>query len=197
MISLIGLLKDFSISKNHASIWYANYKEYVLFIKEDNFVRSFIESKLSDVCISSIEINRKLSSLSVSIFVAKPSLVMGINSSRLYELRDSLSHELSKQFSTREVVINVFEVLNPDSNSKLLADFIREQLEKRVPFRRAIKSAVVKAQKSGVKGVKVQVSGRLNGAEIARTEWIREGQVPLHTLKANIDYCSFKAPVII
>lgn len=95
-----------------------------------------------------------------------------------------------------DVTVNLVEVVNPDANSKILANLIRQQLEKRVPFRRAMKSAILKAQKSGVKGIKVQVSGRLNGAEIARTEWIREGQVPLHTLRANIDYFSEKALVI-
>jgi small subunit ribosomal protein S3 len=95
-----------------------------------------------------------------------------------------------------DVTINLIEVVNSDANSKILAGLIRQQLEKRVPFRRAMKTVIQKAQKSGVKGIKVQVSGRLNGAEIARTEWIREGQVPLHTLRANIDYFSEKALVI-
>lgn len=122
---------------------------------------------------------------------------MGVNSSRLYELRDNLSNLLERNYLKYNITINVFEVLNQDSNSKLLADFVRQQLEKRVPFRRAIKSAVLKAQKAGIKGIKVQVSGRLNGAEIARTEWIREGQVPLHTLQANIDYCNYQALVVL
>lgn len=132
----------------------------------------------------------------IDIYVSKPSVVMGINSSRLYELRNSLKLFLEKQFTYRDIVINVFEVLSPDSNAKILSDFIRQQLEKRVPFRKVIKSAVLKAQKSNVKGIKVQVSGRLNGAEIARTEWIKNGRVPLHTLKANIDFFNFKARVI-
>lgn len=148
---------------------------------------------MSDICVSHIEIRRKLNSITINLYVAKPSIVMGVNSSRLYELRNKLSNLLSKQFASREIIINVFEVVNPDSNSKLLADFIRQQLEKRVPFRKAIKATILKAQKSNIKGIKVQVSGRLNGAEIARTEWVREGQVPLHTLYANIDYFSYKA----
>lgn len=86
--------------------------------------------------------------------------------------------------------------MNSDSNSRVLAEFIRQQLEKRVPFRRIIKTAISKAQKAGVKGVKIQIAGRLNGAEIARTEWFREGQVPLHTIKANIDYCNYKAQTL-
>lgn len=162
-------------------------------MKEDYFIRNFIENKLADVCISNISIKRKLNSCFIGIYVANPSLVMGTSSLRLYSLRDDLSSSLSKTFSFRELSINVYEVVNPDSSSKLLADFVRQQLEKRVPFRKAIKNAILKAQKSNVKGIKIQVSGRLNGAEIARTEWIREGQVPLHTLQANIDYFSHKA----
>lgn len=128
--------------------------------------------------------------------MAKPSIVMGINGDSLYDFRISLSKELSKKFKPRDLTVNVVEVINPDSNSHILAEFVRQQLEKRLPFRRIMKAAILKAQKVGVKGIKIQIAGRLNGAEIARTEWIREGQVPLHTLKANIDYCSYKALVI-
>lgn len=120
---------------------------------------------------------------------------MGIDGKKLFQLRNTLEILLSQRFVPRQVTINVLEVSNPDSNAKILSDFIKQQLEKRVPFRRVIKTAIVKAQKSNVKGIKVQISGRLNGAEIARTEWVREGQVPLHTLKANIDYFQNKALV--
>jgi len=120
---------------------------------------------------------------------------LGIDGKKLFQLRNTLEILLSQRFVPRQVTINVLEVSNPDSNAKILSDFIKQQLEKRVPFRRVIKTAIVKAQKSNVKGIKVQISGRLNGAEIARTEWVREGQVPLHTLKANIDYFQNKALV--
>lgn len=116
-----------------------------------------------------------------------------MNGAKIYDLRNELEKILFVKFSRRTITLNVVEVVNPDSNSRFLAEFVRQQLEKRVPFRRVMKGAIVKAQKAGVKGVKIQVSGRLNGAEIARTEWVREGQVPLHTLKANIDYCNYKA----
>lgn len=122
---------------------------------------------------------------------------MGVNGSKIYDLRNNLSKLLSSLFVSRDLTINVLEIINPDSNSRILADFIRQQLEKRIPFRRIMKTAILKAQKAGVKGVKVQIAGRLNGAEIARTEWIREGQVPLHTLKANIDYFDCKALLIL
>ncbi len=128
-----------------------------------------------------------------NIFVPKSVSVTGIDGSRVYALRDNLSKLLKLRFTERNIVINVVEIANSDSNSKILADFIRQQLEKRIPFRRVMKSAIQRAQKAGVKGIKVQVAGRLNGAEIARTEWIREGQVPLHTLRANIDYFNYKA----
>lgn len=122
---------------------------------------------------------------------------MGVNGSSLDILRNDISKVLASKFVTYNLTINVIEVLNPDANARFLAEFICQQLEKRVPFRRVIKSAILKAQKAGLKGVKIQIAGRLNGAEIARTEWVRVGQVPLHTLKANIDYCSYKALVIL
>lgn len=100
---------------------------------------------------------------------------------------------MSTKFQANLGVVNVVEVTNPDACSFLLAEFMRQQLEKRVPFRKVMKSAILKAQQAGVKGIKIQIAGRLNGTEIARTEWIREGQVPLHTLKANIDYCNYTA----
>jgi small subunit ribosomal protein S3 len=121
---------------------------------------------------------------------------MGSNGDLLYDFRVSLSKELSKKFKSRDITVNVVEVVNPDINSHILAEFVRQQLEKRLPFRRIMKAAILKAQKVGVRGIKIQIAGRLNGAEIARTEWIREGQVPLHTLKANIDYCSYRALMI-
>lgn len=159
---------------------------------------------MSDSGISHIDIYRKKNSevnnICINSYVVKPGLLLGVNSSKLYELRDAISKLLKKNFPLNtfdyDVVLNLVEVVNPDVNSRILADFICQQLEKRVPFRRAMKSAILKAQKSGIKGIKVQVSGRLNGAEIARTEWVREGQVPLHTLRANIEYCSEKALVI-
>lgn len=193
------------ISKNHNSVWYSKSKEaYTNNLMQDLIIRDFINKNLSDTSISNIEIFRKIDSVfnrvSVNVHVVKPGLVLGVNSSKLYELRDKLCLLLQKTSSdesvSHEVTINLVEVVNPDTNSKLLASLIRQQLEKRVPFRRAMKSAIQKAQKSGVKGIKVQISGRLNGAEIARTEWIREGQVPLHTLRANIDYFSEKAQTL-
>lgn len=152
---------------------------------------------MSDIFISLIEVKRKSNFLIINIHVSKPGLVMGTNGTRLFELRNKLSSYLTLNFNSRDITINVVEVTSPDLSSRFLADFIKQQLEKRVPFRRVMKAAILKAQKAGAKGIKVQISGRLNGAEIARTEWVREGQVPLHTLKANIDYYNHKALVIL
>lgn len=118
---------------------------------------------------------------------------MGKDGSKLFNLRNGLYNFLLNNFTSRRITINVIEVISPSLDARFLADFIRQQLEKRIPFRKAMKTALSRAKKAGAKGVKVQISGRLNGAEIARTEWAREGRVPLHTLKANIDYYNHKA----
>lgn len=165
-------------------------------MKEDAFIREFITKSLSDTFISEIQIKRKSNFVFIDVYVTKPNAVIGAGGLKLYELKNNLSQKLSKNFRSSELTINVLEISNPDSNSRVLADFMRQQLENRVPFRRVIKAAVLKAQKAGVKGIKVQIAGRLNGAEIARTEWVREGQVPLHTLKANIDYFNCNALVL-
>lgn len=170
-------------------------KNYNSYVKEDFFVRNFLYLNIIETSISNIEILRKLNFIVVNIYVANPATILGIDGKKLFDLRNNLELLLNRNFLARQVTINVLEVSNPDSNARILSDFIRQQLEKRVPFRRVIKTTVLKAQKANVKGIKVQISGRLNGAEIARTEWVREGQVPLHTLKANIDYFQNKALV--
>lgn len=186
----------FLFFKDHSSFWYSKSRTYPSFVKEDIFVRKFIFDNLGDVGVSQVEIKRKLNFLVINIHVAKPNQLMGLNGSKLYELRNNLSSILSMKFLARDITINIVEIVSPDSNARMLAEFVRQQLEKRVPFRRIIKASILKAQKAGVKGIKIQIAGRLNGAEIARTEWIREGQVPLQNLKANIDYCCYKARVI-
>ena len=183
------------ISRNHSSVWYSSPNKYSMSLKEDSFIRSFINKNLVGTFISEIEIRRKLNFLTVDIYVIKPGAIIGTNGSKLFELKNELSSLLTKNFVTYDLTVNILEIANPDSNSRVLSDFIRQQLESRVPFRRVMKAAILKAQKAGVKGIKVQISGRLNGAEIARTEWAREGQVPLHTLRANIDYFNSTARV--
>lgn len=143
--------------------------------------------------ISKIEIKRQLTSLEVNLHVAKSNFVLRTKKSELFTLRNNLSSLIATNFASRKLTLNLVDIKNPDLDARFLADFARNQLEKRVPFRRVIRSTIIKAQKANAKGIKAQISGRLNGTEIARTEWTREGQVPLHTLKANIDYCSCKA----
>jgi small subunit ribosomal protein S3 len=184
------------ISKNHFSYWFSKSNKYFSFVQEDVFIRNFIYNHFPNVGISDIEIKRKFDILIINIFTAQPTLIIGSNGSLLQDLQKSLSNFLFLKFNFYNLNVNVIEIINPESNANVLAEFIRQQLEKRVPFRKTIKSAISKAQKSGLKGIKIQISGRLNGAEIARTEWVREGQVPLHTIRANIDYCNYKALVI-
>lgn len=186
------------ISKNHKSFWYSDLKNYSNLLKTDNFVRNYFNEKLKEVSpISEIEITRKSGNLVINIYASNTNQLLKNGNSELIRLQSELLKKLPSSPDNKDLVINVIEITNPDGNARILADFIRQQLEKRTPFRRAMKNAITKAEKSNVKGIKVQVSGRLNGAEIARTEWIREGRVPLHTLKANIDYYNDKAHMIL
>lgn len=180
-----------------SSNWYAKPKDYSLLVLEDIFVRNFLNAELVDTGVSLINIERKADAINLNIQVARPGALLSNQNVDLDSICQKLQRELVRRLAvTRNIEINISEVSNADSNAKLLADFISEQLEKRVPFRRVIRSAIQRAQQAGVKGIKIQVAGRLNGAEIARSEWVREGQVPLQTLNANIDYCSHKARTI-
>lgn len=123
----------------------------------------------------------------------KPFLLLGLNENKFLELRNNLSNQLNRFSSHREVNLKLIEIIDPETSSVLLASFIKLELEKRVPFRRVMKSALLRAQNKQVLGVRIQVSGRLNGAEIARTEWVSSGKMPLHTLRASIDYCNCTA----
>lgn len=184
------------ITKNHNSIWFSNNKNYSQYLKEDFFIRTFLEQKINDTCISNIEILRKLNFIILNVYVLNPNILIGGDGNKLFLLRKSLQNALKINSFSSQIIINILEIIKPDSNAKVISDFIRQQLETRVQFRRVIKSAILKAKEANVKGIKVQLSGRLNGAEIARSEWVREGQVPLHTLKADIDYFQNKAQTI-
>lgn len=181
------------ISKEHNSFWYAKPNSYSSFVKQDYFIRNYIKEKMSGSFISNIVIKRKLNDVNILIYSPKSGSFFKDNS--IKKLTDELSEKLIHKFNSRLISLNVFEVDNLDTSAVFIAELIRQQLEKRVPFRRVIKNAISKAQESSssVKGIKVQIAGRLNGAEIARTEWVREGQVPLHTLRANIDYSISRA----
>lgn len=181
------------VTKKHSSNWFAKGDQYSSFLKEDNFLRNLLKKKYLDSSISEIKIDRKLSMIFIDIFTARPALI----SVESDNLNSFLSYEILKNFgSEREIFVNVIEILEPDIYPKLLAEFMGEQLEKRVPFRRVVRSAIRKAQLAEVSGIKIQISGRLNGAEIARSEWVRNGQVPLHTLRANINYYCHSAHTI-
>lgn len=173
------------IIKEHKSCWYAEGKQYPLLLQEDNKVRQYIAKTLNNAGISDIRIERKADQIDLSIYTARPGVVVGRGGAGIDKIRNELQLLLNNQ---RQFRINVIEVSNVDADANLMAEFIVGQLERRVSFRRVVRQAIQRAQKAEVKGIKIQVSGRLNGAEIARTEWIREGRVPLHTLRADIDY---------
>lgn len=172
-------------TKDHLSCWYAEQKQYPELLQEDYKIRQYIDKNLSNASISEVHIERKADQIELAIHTARPGVVVGKGGKGIEELRKNLQQKLENK---RQVRINVIEVANVDANAALMAEFITSQLEKRVSFRRVVRQALQRAEKAELPGIKIQVSGRLNGAEIARTEWIREGRVPLHTLRANIDY---------
>ncbi|CEI58694.1 30S ribosomal protein S3 [Candidatus Portiera aleyrodidarum] len=171
------------IIKNHLSIWYAEKKYYVKKLKKDIKVRKFIENRLKKANISRICIERSANNASIIIHTARPGLVIGKKGEDVEKLRD----ELNKIMGVK-VHIEIEEIRKPELEAKIISQNIALQLEKRVMFRRAMKRAVQNAMRIGAQGVKIKLSGRLGGSEIARKEWYKEGRVPLHTLRANIDY---------
>jgi small subunit ribosomal protein S3 len=173
------------ITQEHKSRWFADARQYPELLQEDHQIREYIRKNLSNAGISDVRIERKADQIDLEVFTARPGVVVGRGGSGIEALRVGLQKELGNQ---RQIRINVVEVARVDADATLIAEYIAQQLEKRVSFRRVVRQAITRAQKAGVEGIKIQVSGRLNGAEIARTEWTREGRVPLHTLRADIDY---------
>jgi small subunit ribosomal protein S3 len=169
------------------SKWFAG-KDFARFIGEDVKIRKFVRGKLQAAGISRVEIERAAARVKVNIYTAKPGLVIGKKGKDIEDLRKEL-----KNLVQRDVNLSIVEARKADSDAQLVAEGIAFQLERRVNFRRAMKEAVGRAQRVGAEGIKVRVSGRLNGAEIARTEQYREGRVPLHTLRAEIDYGTAEA----
>lgn len=170
------------------SRWFATKKNFAKKLLQDIKIRNYLEKKLRDAAVSKIEIERTSSHISVIIFSSKPGVIIGRSGDSI----DGLKTELFRKFNTRfDVVIR--EVKNPDIDARLLADSVARQIEKRIAFRRAAKSAVRKAMEGGAKGVKVLVSGRLGGAEISREEFYTEGKIPLQTFRADIDYATDRA----
>ncbi|TBR40834.1 30S ribosomal protein S3 [Marinomonas agarivorans] len=176
------------IVKDHTSTWYANNQNYSKLLLNDLQVRKFLEDKLVQASVSRIEIQRPAQSARVTIHTARPGIVIGKKGEDVEVLRNKISGMMDVP-----VHINIEEIRKPELDAKLVAQNIAGQLERRVMFRRAMKRAVQNAMRAGAKGIKVQVSGRLGGAEIARAEWYREGRVPLHTLRADIDYSTYEA----
>lgn len=181
------------ITEKHKSSWFSSMKLYPLLIEEDYKIRSYIEQLLIKASISLIHIERKLDQIEINIHTARPGLILGKMGNGIENLRNNLYKKIKLKHKIR---INIVEITEPDREAILLAEWLAQQLEKRIAFRRAIKQGIQKAQKSNISGIKIQIGGRLNGAEIARKEWIREGRVPLQTLRAQIDYAYTKAQTI-
>ncbi|PCH83993.1 MAG: 30S ribosomal protein S3 [Piscirickettsiaceae bacterium] len=173
----LGIVKDWN------SRWYANSKDYPEMLRQDLLVRAFLKKKLMSASVSRIQINRPASNAQITIHTARPGIVIGKKGGDV----DSLRAEASKIMGV-PVQINVEEIRKPELDALLVAEGVAQQLEKRIMFRRAMKRAVTNTMRLGAQGIKIKVSGRLNGADIARNEWYREGRVPLHTLRADIDY---------
>jgi small subunit ribosomal protein S3 len=183
------------ITQEHKSTWYANFNQYADILKEDDTIRTYINTISKMNSIANVKINRNglNDQVQLNIHTGKPGILVGDLGASLETLLNNVKKMLPEN---RQLTINVFEVEKVDLDASLLADLVAEQLEKRIAFRRAIREGLQRAQKQNVNGIKIQVSGRLNGAEIARSEWIREGRVPLQTLRADIDYATQEANTI-
>lgn len=173
----VGVIKDWD------SRWIAKNGQFADFIEEDNKIRKFLKKKLYDAGVSKIEIERAANKVSVSIHTAKPGIVIGKGGAGI----EVLKAELLK-LTGKNVAVNIMEVRRPDLDAQLIAENVAAQLERRVAFRRAMKQAIGRSMKAGLKGIKIMTSGRLGGAEIARTEQYHEGSIPLQTIRADIDY---------
>ncbi|SDX30332.1 30S ribosomal protein S3 [Marinobacter mobilis] len=176
------------VIKEHNSVWYAEKKDYAKNLLNDIQVREFLDKRLEKASVSKIVIERPAQNARITIHTARPGIVIG----KKGEDVDRLRREVSDMMGV-PVHINIEEVRKPDLDARLVAQNVAGQLERRVMFRRAMKRAVQNAMRQGAKGIKIQVGGRLGGAEIARSEWYREGRVPLHTLRADIDYATYEA----
>jgi small subunit ribosomal protein S3 len=182
-------------TQEHKSTWYANLSQYANVLEEDDKIRTYMSTISKVNNISNIQICRNSlnDQIQLDIKTGKPGILVGELGSGLEKVLTDVKKLLP---SNRQVTIKVFEVENVDLDAKLLGELIAEQLEKRVAFKRAMREALQRSQKQNVNGIKIQVSGRLNGAEMARSEWIREGRVPLQTLRADIDYANIEANTI-
>lgn len=183
------------ITQEHRSSWYANYNQYANLLQEDDLIRTYLNKIAKAASISDIKINRNGlgDQIQLNIETGRPGALVGESGLGIENLLKNIKKLLP---SNRQITINISEVEKVNLNASLIGDLVVKQLEDRVAFRRAIREALQAAHEDNVSGIKIQVSGRLNGAEIARSEWIREGRVPLQTLRADIDYCAKEANTI-
>lgn len=176
------------IVKKHTSVWYASGKDYADHLLQDMEIRDMLKKKLAAASVSRVEIERPAQTARITIYTARPGIVIGKKGEDVEKLRTELTAKMGVP-----VHINIEEIRKPDLDAQLVADNVAQQLERRVMFRRAMKRVMQNAMRQGAEGIKVQVSGRLGGAEIARSERYHEGRVPLHTLRADIDYATSEA----
>jgi len=177
-----------SLTKNWTSKWYADHRTYADQLEADYKVQQYIKTNLKHAGISRIEVERAASKIKVTIFASRPGIIIG----RKGEAADQLKEDLIKLGKT-DVTVNIKEVKRPEIDAQLLAENIATQLERRIAFRRAIKRSLASAMRLNIQGCKIMVAGRLNGAEMSRKEWVRDGRVPLHTMRAEIDYGTTEA----
>jgi small subunit ribosomal protein S3 len=174
------------ITREWTSKWYASSKQFPSHVYTDYLVREFLKKKLAEASVSRINIERAARKVNITIHTARPGIVIGKKGEDIEKLRAQVAKMMNMPVA--DVRINIAEIRKPELDAQLVAEGIAQQLERRVMFRRAMKRAVTNTMRIGALGIKVRVSGRLNGAEIARTEWYREGRIPLHTFRADIDY---------
>jgi small subunit ribosomal protein S3 len=179
------------VTTKWTSNWYAERGAYGENLKSDMAVRAFLRKKLASASVSKIQIERPAKSARVTIHTARPGIVIGKKGEDIEKLKGEVARRM--KISEKNVHISVEEIRKPELDSQLIAESVAQQLERRIMFRRAMKRAVQNALRQGAQGIKIQVGGRLNGAEIARVEWYREGRVPLHTLRAYVDYATAEA----
>ena len=177
-----------AVTKNWTSRWYAGNTNFASMLQEDIEVRNYLKKKLKNASVSKVVIERPAKNAKITIFSSRPGVVIGKKGEDIEVLRK----ELQKRMGV-PVHVNIEEIRKPEIDAQLIADSITQQLEKRIMFRRAMKRAMQSAMRLGAQGIKIMSSGRLNGAEIARSEWVREGRVPLQTLRADIDYATKRA----
>ncbi|NGX58894.1 MAG: 30S ribosomal protein S3 [Chlamydiae bacterium] len=176
------------INKRWQSIWFANKQEFGNLLQEDRKIRKFLLSRPACVGSSRFTIKRMSGKIEVTIHTARPGLVIGKKGVEIEALKQDL-----RKLTGKEIWVEIEEIKRPDLDAKLVAEGISKQIERRIPFRRVLKKALLATMDAGAAGIKVQVSGRVGGAEIARTEWYKEGRIPLHTLRADIDYATARA----